>query len=142
MRRIEAEERRRRQLIEATIEAMAEEGFAATTLAEVGSRAQVSPGLIAHYFDDKDGLLEATLRSLSTRLRRGVSARLSSANTPRERIQAVIDAALAPEEFDPRTTSAWLAFWGQAIHSKRLKRVQDVYQRRILSNLRHPLRKL
>ena len=137
-----AEDLRRRQLVEATIDTMAEVGFAATTLALIGQRAGVSPGLISHYFDDKDGLLEATLRSLAARLGRGVSERLRKARAPRERIQAVIDATLAPEEFDQRTCSVWLAFWGQVIHSQRLKRVQNVYQQRMLSNLRYGLKQL
>ena len=59
--------------------------------------------------------------------------------TPRARIQAVIDANLAPEEFDQRTGTAWLAFWGQVLHVKSLKRVQSVYQRRTLTNLRSAL---
>lgn len=137
-----AEDSRRKQLIEATIDTLADEGFAATTLAEIGSRARVSPGLIAHYFSDKDGLLEATLRNLATRLGRGVSQRLRDARNPRERVQAVIDATLAPEEFEPRTCSVWLAFWGQVIHSERLRRVQRVYQKRMLSNFRHALRQI
>ncbi len=142
MPRAAAEDSRRKQLIEATIETLAEEGFVATTLAEIGSRARVSPGLIAHYFSDKDGLLEATLRNLAGRLSRSVSQRLRDARTPRERVQAVIEATLAPEEFEPRTCSVWLAFWGQVTHSQRLRRVQRVYQRRMLSNLRHALRKM
>ena len=137
-----AEDLRRRQLVEATIDTMAEVGFAATTLSLIGQRAGVSPGLISHYFDDKDGLLEATLRALAARLGRGVSERLRKARAPRERIQAVIDATLAPEEFDQRTCSVWLAFWGQVIHSQRLKRVQNVYQQRMLSNLRFGLKQL
>jgi betaine-aldehyde dehydrogenase len=68
--------------------------------------------------------------------------RLQRVSTPRGRIQAVIDANLAPEEFDQRTGSAWLAFWGQLLHVERLKRIQSVYQRRTLSSLRNALRKL
>ena len=124
------------------MDALAETGYAATTLVEIGARARVSPGLIAHYFDDKDGLLEATLRSLAARLGRSVSARLRAARNPRERVQAVIEAMLAPEEFEPRTCSVWLAFWGQVIHSARLRRVQRIYQARMLSNLRHALRQM
>ncbi len=142
MNRIEPEDLRRRQLIEATIDTMASEGFSATTLALIGQKAGVSPGLIAHYFDDKDGLLEATLRSLAGRLARGLSTRLRAARTARERVQAVIEATLAPEEFDARTSSVWLAFWGQVIHSARLRRVQKVYQGRLLSNLRHGLKRI
>lgn len=140
MNRIDVEDSRRRQLIGATIDTLAEVGFGATTLALIGQRAGVSAGLISHYFDDKDGLLEATLRSLALRLARATTERLRAARTPRERVQAVIDATLAPEEFDPRTCSVWLAFWGQVIHSARLKRVQNVYQQRMLSNLRHALK--
>ncbi|MCX5572034.1 choline-responsive transcriptional repressor BetI [Kaistia nematophila] len=140
--RFEAEDVRRRQLIEATIESLADVGFAACTLMDIARRAGVSPGLVAHYFGDKEGLLEATLRHLAGRLSRLVARRLAQARTPRERIQAVIDANLAPEEFDRRTASVWLAFWGQVIHSVRFKRVQNVYQRRMLSNLRHGLRRL
>ena len=137
-----AEDDRRRQLIEATIDTLAEVGFSATTLAQIGRRAGVSPGLVAHYFGDKDSLLEATLRHMATRVGRGAARRLAGAAGPRERIRAVIEANLAPEEFDQRTGSVWLAFWGQVIHSQRLKRVQAVYQRRMLSNLRHPLKAL
>ncbi|WP_312861634.1 betaine-aldehyde dehydrogenase [Segnochrobactrum spirostomi] len=140
--RSDQEDFRRRQLIEATIDAMAELGYVATTLSEIGRRAKVSPGLVAHYFGDKDGLLEATLRHLAARLGRSVIERLSQARTPRERIAAIIEANLAPEEFDHRTGTVWLAFWGQVIHSARLKRVQTVYQQRMLSNLRHALKQI
>ncbi|MCK0208138.1 betaine-aldehyde dehydrogenase [Starkeya koreensis] len=141
-RRRAPEDVRRRQLIEATIDSLAEIGFNASTLAQIARRAGVSPGLVAHYFGDKDGLLEATLRFLSLRLYRATAQRLGAARGPRARVQALIDANLAPEEFDQRTSSVWLAFWGQVLHSERLRRVQRVYQARMLANLRHDLRGL
>ncbi len=97
---------------------------------------------MAHYFGDKDGLLEAAFRTLSRRVGDGVRARLRLAHTPRGRIQAVIDANLAPQEFNQRSSNAWLAFWGQLLHEEQLMRVQTAYQRRMLSNLRHALRQL
>jgi betaine-aldehyde dehydrogenase len=136
------EEMRRRELVEVTIDSLAEVGFVGTTLAQIAARAGVSPGLVAHYFDDKDGLLDAAFRSLARRVGRQVRARLRLVATPRGRIQAVIDANLAPEEFDQRTGSAWLAFWGQVLHVERLRRIQSVYQRRTLSTLRNSLLKL
>lgn len=138
----DGEDARRLQLIEATIESLADVGFAACTLMDIGRRAGVSPGLVAHYFGDKEGLLEATLRHMAGRISRLVSQRLAEAHSPRARVQAVIDANLAPEEFDRRTASVWLAFWGQVIHSARFRRVQNVYQKRMLSNLRHALRQM
>ena len=133
---------RRRQLVEVTIDSLAELGYVGTTLAQIAARAGVSPGLVAHYFSDKDGLLEAAFRSLARRVALQVRGRLHEVSSPRGRIQAVIDANLSPEEFDQRTASAWLAFWGQVLHVERLRRVQTVYQRRMLSNLRNALKKL
>src|SRR4029453_18475242 len=83
-----------------------------------------------------------TFRRLGRRGGDQVPRRPANARTPRGRIQAVIDANLAPEEFDRRTGVAWLAFWGQVLHVPALKEVQVVYQRRMLSNLRYSLRQL
>ena len=101
--RDEGEEARRSQLIEVTIDSLAEVGYVGTTLAEIARRAGVSPGLVAHYFGDKDGLLSAAFRALARPLAARVRARLALAHTPRGRVQAVIDVNLAPEEFDQRT---------------------------------------
>jgi betaine-aldehyde dehydrogenase len=136
------EDMRRRQLVEVTIDSLAELGYVGTTLAQIAARAGVSPGLVAHYFGDKDGLLDAAFRALARRVGNHVRARLRLVGTPRGRIQAVIDANLAPEEFEQRTGTAWLAFWGQVLQVESLKRVQSVYQRRTLSNLRSSLKKL
>src|SRR5581483_2794010 len=46
------------------------------------------------------------------------------------------------QEFTQRTGSAWLAFWGQVLHVHGLKRVQNAYQRRMVSNLRYALVRL
>ncbi len=136
------EESRRSQLIDVTIDSLAEVGFMGTTLAQIAGRAGVSPGLVAHYFGDKDGLLDAAFRSLARRVGDQVRARLRNIATPRARIQAIIDANLAPEEFDRRSGTAWLAFWGQVLQVPSLRRVQSVYQRRTLTNLKSSLKKL
>jgi transcriptional repressor BetI len=140
LRRVDAEDVRRRQLIEATVEAIGELGFNATTIAEIARRADVSTGLVSFYFGDKDGLLEATLRHLARELARSAAVRLRDATTPRERIQAVIDTALGASQFERRLATVWLAFWGQVPHSPRFARVQRAYQRRIAGNLAHALR--
>jgi transcriptional repressor BetI len=140
VRRVDAEDMRRRQLIDATIDAIADVGFNATTIAQIARRADVSTGLVAFYFGDKDGLLEATLRHLSRELARGVAMRLRDATTPRERLRAIIDSSLGASQFDRRIATVWLAFWGQVPHSPRFARIQRVYQQRIAGNLAHAFR--
>ena len=136
------EDSRRHQLIEVTIDSLAELGYVGTTLAQITGRAGVTPGLVAHYFGDKDGLMDAAFRSLARRVGDHVRVRLRQISTPRARIQAVIDANLSPEEFAQRTGTAWVAFWGQVLQVPSLKRVQSAYQRRTLSNLRNALKQL
>lgn len=140
MPRVRAGAMRRRQLIGATIDSIHDVGFSATTLQSISRRAGVSTGLVAHYFKDKDGLLEATLRSLASDLSAAIVGNLRQAVTPRERLQAIIGGLLAPEQFEPRIARVWLAFWGQVTHAPKLKRVQNIYEKRLLSNLRHALR--
>src|SRR5256886_15295846 len=96
-----------------------------------------SPGLVAHYFDDKDGLLEAAFRTLARTLAARMRARLALARTPRGRVQAVIDTNLAPEEFDQRTGTAWLAFWGQGLHGRGPKRGPAAPPARLVADQPH-----
>ena len=140
--RTDRDSERRQQLIQVTIDSLAQVGYVGSTLVQIAERAGVSAALVLHYFGDKDGLLEAAFRALSARVAAQVRSRLARSHTPRSRIQAIIDASLAPVEFEQRTGSAWLAFWGQVLHVQRLKRIQTAYQRRMLSNLRFALRQL
>lgn len=133
---------RRQQLIAATIESIHNDGFANTTIARISRRAGLSSGIVAHYFQDKAGLLEATMRTLAEDLRRQVIDHLARARTPRERVLAVIDANFAPEQSAPEVVTAWLAFWAQVRQSPRLARIQRIYRRRLRSNLLHALRQM
>ena len=131
---------RRRQLIDATIAAIEENGFSDATLSRISARAGVSTGVVHHYFRNKDDLLEATLRDLANTLRREVIERLNRARSPRERVIAIIDGNLAPSLFTRAGVTAWLAFWGEAPATPRLGRIQDIIIRRLRGNLTHALR--
>ena len=67
---------RRRQLIDATLDTINEVGINDATIAQIARRAGVSTGIISHYFKDKNGLLEATMRDITRQLRDAVSSRL------------------------------------------------------------------
>ncbi len=136
------EDLRRRQLIAATITSIHEQGFANATISRISRNAGLSGGIVAHYFDDKAGLLAATMRSLAQDLRTETVRRLKAARTPEERIDAVILANFSDEQSDPETVSAWLAFWAEARTVPGLWRIQKINERRLLSNLRHAFKQL
>lgn len=142
MARVRVGDMRRRQLISATIDSIHDVGFSAATLQSISRHAGVSTGLVAHYFKDKDGLLEATLRSLASDLSAAIVEKLRQAVTPRDRLAAVVAGLLAPEQFEPRIARVWLAFWGQVTHAPKLKRVQNIYEKRLLANLRHAFKQV
>jgi len=133
---------RRRQLIEAAIAVIHEDGFAQATVARIARRAGVSSGIVHHYFADKDDLLFNTMRALLADLRSEAVTRLSAAAAPAERIAAVIDATFGDSQFDEGVFSAWLALYGSARHSQRLQRILLLYHRRLEANLLFDLRKL
>ncbi|HIP80571.1 MAG TPA: TetR family transcriptional regulator, partial [Kiloniellaceae bacterium] len=57
MPKVGMEDLRRRQLIAATITSIHEQGFANATISRISRTAGLSGGIVAHYFDDKAGLL-------------------------------------------------------------------------------------
>ena len=133
---------RRRDLMNAAIRAIHRRGSLDVTMSEIASFAGVSPALAHHYFGGKDQLIVATMRHLLSELRGAVVPGLQQAETPRQRISAVIQASFAPEQFDTETVSAWLTFYHYAQSSNDAARLLRVYFSRLKSNLAGPLRQL
>ena len=131
---------RRRQLIDATIRTIEAYGFADTTIARISRAAGLSAGIIGHYFGGKNALLAATMRSLLSELQHASIARLRRAGTPSERIEAILSASFAREQFTAPVCAAWLAFYGQVPYAPELARLHRIYVRRLHSNLRHAFR--
>ena len=136
------EEIRRRQLIEATIASIHEVGFADSSLSRIAGKAGVSTGIVHHYFKNKADLMEATLRQLGVSLRLSVVRRLKKARSPADRLLAVIDGNIAPDQFTPQGVSAWLAFWAMVPKNERLARVQNIIISRLDDNLVHALKQM
>jgi TetR/AcrR family transcriptional repressor of bet genes len=133
---------RRKQLVEAAIAAIHEDGLAHATVARIARRAGVSSGIVHHYFASKDDLLFETMRSLLADLRRDAVQRLAQARGDRDRLDAVIAASFGEGQFGESVFSAWLALYGSARQSPRLRQILSLYHRRLRANLMHDLRKL
>lgn len=133
---------RRKQLIGATRDSIGEEGFAATTVQSIARRAGVSAGIIPHYFGNKLGLLEATMRELLAQLKLDLINRLPEAPTPRQRLDAIIEANFSITQTDPLSAKTWLAFWSSAMHEPAFARLQAINVQRLHSNLKHSFKAL
>lgn len=132
---------RQKQLIEATIACMHDEGLARTTVQRVSRRAGLSPGIVAHYFDDKAGLLAATLRTLNKQIADLTVKYLTRAgNDPRRRLYAMTDAQFDDTMFTPEIRSAWYAMYATIPEYPTMQRLMRLYERRLRSNLLYNLR--
>ncbi|KAF0281751.1 MULTISPECIES: transcriptional regulator BetI [Spiribacter] len=130
---------RRRQLIQATLQVIHDQGLQATTLGRVGQQAGISPGLVAHYFGDKRHLLASTYLSLVRSLEQEYRAARAGTAAGLPRVRAIIDANFAASQSDAVTVSCWLSFWAQVNHVPSIARIQRVVTRRLESNLTHAL---
>lgn len=128
---------RRQQLIEATLAAVNEVGMHDASISQIARRAGVSNGIISHYFRDKNGLLEATMRYLINHLGEAVRQRLraQTENDPRARLRAIAEGNFDDSQTNSAAMKTWLAFWASSMHSPQLHRLQQVNSRRLYSNL-------
>ncbi|MBP5855711.1 TetR family transcriptional regulator C-terminal domain-containing protein [Marivibrio halodurans] len=112
--RIEKKEATRQQLIAATVEVIAADGFADMTLAKVSQRANVSRGLVNFHFTSKERLLVETLRHLTEEYRASWSRAIAGPRTARDKLLALIRADFSPRVCNRKKIAVWYAFWGEA----------------------------
>ena len=107
--------RRRRELIDATIQSIASHGLSGTTVARVARIAGLSTGIVNFYFQAKDALLLATLEYVDAQyMLRQDEASLAAGDDPVRQLETMIDAAFDPEICHPNRVAVWAAFWGEA----------------------------
>lgn len=133
---------RRTALIDATIREIGRTGSLDVTVSQIASRAGMSSALAHHYFGSKDRIFLAAMRQILTLFGKGVRVRLASAKTPRERLDAIIDACFSDDQFDPDIIAAWLLFYVQAQTSSDVARLLRIYRKRLHTNLVSCLLKL
>ncbi|MEO5323055.1 TetR family transcriptional regulator C-terminal domain-containing protein [Mesorhizobium sp. CC13] len=113
--RREGEERRRQDLIEATLDCVAENGLAGATVRAIALRAGVTAGLIRHYFPGKEDLLQAAYATVMGRMTELAKSALENVErAPRRRLAAFVEASLVPPVVDARSFSLWASFIGRA----------------------------
>ncbi|WP_280188946.1 transcriptional regulator BetI [Delftia sp. PS-11] len=134
---------RRSQLIHATLQAIDQVGMADASIAYIAQLAGVSNGIISHYFKDKNGLLEATMRHVMQALANAVRERRAALADPgpRAHLRAIIEGNFDGSQVNGPAIKTWLAFWAASMHHPALRRLQRANDRRLYSNLCCELRK-
>lgn len=107
----DSEDARRAALVAAVLDLVAEGGVESATLRAVAARAGVTPGLIRHYFGDKDGLMRVAYgRMMQGMVDPCLAAADAARVEPVARLRAFLSAALDPAALDGRTVALWAAY--------------------------------
>jgi TetR/AcrR family transcriptional repressor of bet genes len=133
---------RKAALVKATIVEIGRAGSLDVTVSQIAKRAGMSSALAHHYFGGKEQMFLAAMRHIMTLYGAEVRGALALAEGPQGRVEAILRASFSAANFRRETVSAWLNFWVLAQTVPEAKRLLNVYQRRLRSNLLVGLRPL
>lgn len=141
MPKIGAEPIRKAALINAAIQEIGRAGSLDVTVAQIARAAGMSPALAHHYFGSKDQIFLAAMRHILSTYGESVHVALPGQGA-RGRLDAIIRASFAPQNFQREVISTWINFYALALINKDAARLLRVYHRRLQSNLIVALRPL
>lgn len=103
---------RRQSLVEATARVLARDGAGGASVRSIAQEADVSPGLVTHYFASIDALIAATYAYVGSRVEVALQSAVDAAgDDPRARLIAYATASFTPPIADPALLATWIAFW-------------------------------
>ena len=127
-------ERNHTLLIEATLDAIAEEGFSGTSVSAIVARAGLSRGMVHLHFSGKEKLLEEAARHSGNAYFASLEGVFSQADIPAEqRIAAVIQNDLSEAVLNERTVRIWYAFRGESRDRAGIRQFSDTRDDRLRS---------
>lgn len=130
------------ELTTAAIRAVHRHGFALVTMNDIALEANASAASINYYFGTKERLMEATMRRLLGLLKQASIERLSQAQTPLQRLHALVAANFDDRLFTPAQCSLWVQFWSNAPYAPRLARLHRINRSRVQSHLHAEVKQL
>jgi len=105
---------RRRQIIEATVDVLADVGFADITIGDVARSIGISTALVLSHFRTKDLLLLEAQRMLSREYHDNWQRALAASGpSAAEKLWVLADAEFAVGICTPKKLLAWKAFWAE-----------------------------
>jgi AcrR family transcriptional regulator len=126
---------RRPQLLRAAATVISERGVAATRIADVAERAGTSPSAILYWFDSRDELLAEALTFAEDSFYEEFAERLVGLADPRDRLVALIEAAVTGEDW-----ILWMEFWTRALRDEHMRdarqRLDDRWREQVAAIVR------
>jgi TetR/AcrR family transcriptional repressor of bet genes len=129
---------RRQQLIDATIDSIAKNGFSATTLATVTKGAKLSHGVINFHFKSKEALYVDTLGYMAQEhYDHWFTAMENAGPAPAQKLAAIIETDFKPNICSQKKLAVWFAFWGQAKYRPNYLKIHHKFDDMRLISFKH-----
>lgn len=117
---------RREALIEAALVLVAQRGVRGATVRAIAEHAQVTQGLIRHYFSSKEDLMSA---AYAWHMERMTALTCTSAGKPqgsaRGRLCAFVTRSLMPPVVDPSSVSLWAGFLNTVREDAQMRSIHE-----------------
>jgi AcrR family transcriptional regulator len=127
---------RRREILDAAIEVIAENGLCDTRVADVAKRAGLSPGLVIYYFDSKDRLLTEALTLAEDRFYLDSFHAITGVPSAWDRLRRLIEHACSlPGGNLDRGWILWTELWSRALHDSFAAAKREALDRRWRSTI-------
>ncbi|TLP62645.1 TetR family transcriptional regulator [Parasedimentitalea maritima] len=122
----ETADQRKEALIQATLSLVAEKGVRGATVRAIAERADVTQGLIRHYFSTKEELVTAAYETHMTEmtdLTFTMAAKVQG--TARDHLAALVRTSLEPPVADPRAVALWASFLNKVQQDAQMKATHE-----------------
>lgn len=133
--RTRIEDIRRIELIEAAYRVFIDGGLNGLTTTRICHEAGLSQGILTYYFRSKDEVLFEMVRYANRVLMDEVVERLRNAETRWERLIAIVEGNFPQRHYEPNIANAWVSFYAATASNERYARLQQLFYRRLRSNL-------
>ncbi|ANH38240.1 Fatty acid metabolism regulator protein [Nocardioides dokdonensis FR1436] len=120
-----SESGRRDQILRATCEVIADQGFRSLRVSDVAKRIGTATGTVHYYFPTKRDLLHAAFEhnfSRSLERRRQI---IDAEDDPLTRLRALVESYLPEGEETERAWRVWAELWIEALHEPELQVIND-----------------
>ena len=122
--RREPAEKRKEALVLATLDLIAEGGVRSATVRAIAARAEVTQGLIRHYFASKEDLVMAAYEYHMSVLTNQTAASIPvETRSYRASLASFVEASLKPPVVDPGAVSLWAGFLNTVREDARMQAI-------------------
>ncbi len=115
-------------MVRATYRLIGERGMHRVSLQEIAEAAGVSKGLVPYYFKTKENLILATMRWVLFQVSERIRQAIAGAETPRERLVALLDAIWAEPDANRRYYVVYLDLVEYAAREHRFGELSQTFR--------------